>query len=79
MTEQFHPHMYVQPSPLGFSVGTANGPQGTVPALAVETVIGSLVLLLEPDQAVQVGEALTAAGKQAKSGIIVAAPNLKLT
>lgn len=72
MNQQPHqPGMLVQPSPLGFQTGVATTPQGTYALLQVETVIGTLALLIDGEQAVAIGEGLKQAGQQAKTGLIV--------
>lgn len=63
------PLALVQPSPVTALTGKAEGPTGKFVVNRMETVVGSFMFLLTPDQAIAHGEDLIQKGRAAKSGL----------
>jgi len=63
--------MHVMPSPMTFAIVNASTPNGIVVMLRVETVIGSLMFLLDPDLGEKIGVDLTRTCRQARTGLIL--------
>jgi hypothetical protein len=69
----------VQPAPLpaNWNVGVADPPNKFVVVVVTDTS-GTRVLFLEPDAAVTVGNAMVAAARQARSGLVIPTPQVPL-
>lgn len=63
------PLALVQPSPITALTGMANGPTGNFVVNRIETVVGSFMFLMTPEQAIAHGEDLIRRGKSASSGL----------
>lgn len=70
MTQPIQP----QPTPGTWRVDT----QLNVVVIVIATCTGQYVSFLGPDEAVNIGEQITNAGRQAKGGLIVPAPGFQM-
>lgn len=61
----------VQPSPVEVGTTTATGPEGTFVIARYETVVGSIAILLTPEQARLHGEELIRRSAQSSSGLFI--------
>lgn len=63
------PLALVRPSPIQASTGVGNGPEGNFVVVRYETVVGSIAILLKPEQAKAHGEELIRRAAMSASGI----------
>lgn len=65
------PQMPVGPIPMNWSIAQAQGPNGLLIVVGIQTQQGNSVFFLEPDIGKKLGEALTRLSSAAETGLVI--------
>lgn len=65
------PQMPLGPVPMNWNIAQAQGPEGLLIVISVQTQQGNSVFFLEPDTGKKIGEALTRLSTAADSGLVL--------